>query len=127
MAIQYYLLTFMQHIVGAAHAEDSDQELEDGEPKLWGGWGPRQMRSGGLGQSSGIHFQLQAFRMLSASGAFTLKAGGKKGNGFVISLPMLMDPRYKFFVACPELRTLPKNLSAFITNRYSRFLQAVRI
>ncbi len=93
----------MAHIIGSAHAEDSDQELEDREPKLWGGWGPRQMPWGGLGQSSGIHFQLQAFLMLSASGEFTLKAGGKKGNRFVISLPMLMDPRYKFFVACPEL------------------------
>jgi hypothetical protein len=54
--------------------------------------------------------------MLTATGQFTLKAGGKKGTGFIISLPQLMDPKYKFHVACPELRMLPKNLCTFITN-----------
>jgi hypothetical protein len=41
--------------------------------------------------------------MLAATGSFMLKAGGKKGTGFVISLPMQMDPKYKFQVACTEL------------------------
>jgi hypothetical protein len=112
-------------IVGPEQAEESDNEEEDGQPNVWSGWGPRQTSSRGCGQSSGIHFQLQAFRMLAATGQFTLKAGGKKGTGFILSLPMLMDPKYKFYKACPELRMLPKNIYAFITNRYARYLQDV--
>jgi hypothetical protein len=63
--------------------------------------------------------------MLAATGWFTLKAGEKKGTGFIVSLPMLMDPKYKFQVACPELWMLPKNLYTFITNRYTSYLPDV--
>ncbi len=43
---------------------------------------------------------------LAATGNFALKAGGTRGTGLVVSLPMLMDPTYKFQVACPELLML---------------------
>ncbi len=119
------------------------RQMTDSPCKLWAGWGPRQVLWGGVGQWLGIQLQMQAFvtalqtlpatatfkftlkaqtLLATATLKFTLKAGGKKGTSLVMSLPMLMDPKYKCQMACPELQRLPKNLYTFITNRNTRCL-----
>ncbi len=48
---------------------------------------------------------MEVFPLLAAAGDFALQTRGKKGTGFVVSLPImiLMEPRHKVKVAYPEL------------------------
>jgi len=110
---------------------DSDQEQdEEGEFQTWTGWSSissisRRQQSNAPGESSGFRYPLLPLRGSIATAKFTLRAGGKRGKGFEIYLPLLMDTSYKFRAALPPVQKLPKNLYTFISNRFSCYMRQV--
>lgn len=80
-----------------------------------------------LGTSQMLEYKHLTFRKNVYEANHLLKAGGDKHRGFLVDLPLLMDPTYKYRLACPAFIKLPKNLYTFLTNMYPDYLKMVNV